>query len=208
MKNQLFYTRLLQFCIVFSFFLPFFFTGCEQNSSEESAALDSTATVDSMALVPADTMMVDSTDYNITDSSQTTDAETNDTLSTAKNINPDEPLSRTIARRYTWLRPLLISGDHNDSGAALVIDITKYFMFLSIILALLLIKVNLIIKFIDRQAIVSQILLNSIALLFLCVYEPAAFSYNILWGYWVCIGLLATTVVVDVYRLLRTRVPL
>jgi hypothetical protein len=200
MKKSLLYSRILQFSIVLSFLLPFFFVGCD-SKSEEAAAADSTlvadiivTSVDSLHLYPKDTTSVsDSIAGSVTE-----------TTIYKKEDDSDTTFSQKLSTNYPLLSIFLIPGEHVMTGASLVLDIGSESIFLNIFFAFLLLIICVLVKFIEKTAVRTQILLNILAILFLFLYAPGL-SFDRLWGFWICIILLVATLALDIYRLIITR---
>lgn len=202
MERPLLFSRLLQFSIVLSFLLPFFFVGCEK-SDESATAADTTIAVDTLQVIPSNSATHSS------DSLSAKMNETKDSIQTTSNDTIDEnkkesTFSEELIVEHEWLRPFLMPDRGVFTGLGLVVNVIIQSIFFTIIFAFVLILIGLSIKFLEKSAIKSQILLNILALVLLFLYTPDIFSVQRLWGFGVCISLLVLTIAVDVYRLLST----
>lgn len=196
MKNPLLVSRLLQFSIVLSFLLPFFFVGCE-NSLEESRSMTDSMTVDTVSTELSDTLSKQNTSLDSL-SNNSTQTATNDTLD-------KDDFSKELIAEHEWLRPILIPSSEVYTGMGLIINLLKRSIFFNIFFAFLLITIGLVLKFLETSAIRTQILHNVLAIVFLFIYIPNLFSGKRLWGFWLCLLLIFLTLALDIYRLILNR---
>ncbi|MDB5256126.1 MAG: hypothetical protein JWM14_821 [Chitinophagaceae bacterium] len=207
MNKSLLYSRILQFSIVLSFLLPFFFVGCDQKTDESASVYDSTVVAtDTLSKDVLDTLHEKNTS---SDSSTINTTQTTDTIGTgptaAVSEENDKSFSKELVREYEWLSPILIPSPEVYTGIALVINLGSEAIFINIFFAFLLILICLSIKFLEKYAIRTQILINMLALAFLYVYIPTFLSGERLWGFWVCFTLILVTIANDIYRLIEQR---
>ncbi|MDF2454459.1 MAG: hypothetical protein K0R51_452 [Cytophagaceae bacterium] len=203
MERPLLFSRLLQSFIVLSFSLPFFFVGCEK-SDESAAAVDSTVAVDTLQVVPSDssTASSDSLSGQISDTQDTIQIATNDKT---EEHEEKSDFSKELIKEHEWLRPFLMPDKEIYTGLGLVLNIFRQSIFYNIFFSFLLILIGFAIKFLEKSAIRTQLLLNLLAIVFLYIYLPTFLSGERLWGFWVCLSLLVLTIALDIYRLILTQ---
>jgi len=201
MNKSLLYSRILQFSIVLSFLLPFFFVGCEQKADESAAIVDSTATVE-------DTFTKDLS-RALTDSAAIVPSQKTEVISVDPDANlskeNEKSFSKELTHNYPWLSPVLTPSHDVFTGIALVINLSREAIFFNIFFAFFLILICLSIKFLEKHAIRTQILINTLALAFLYVYIPTFLSGERLWGFWICFTLILLTIANDIYRIIQQR---
>ena len=202
MKNLLLFSRLIQFGIVFSFFLPFFFVGCEK-SEESATAADTLTTVDTLQIIPSDstTYSSDSLSPKISQAKDSTDLVTNDTI---YENEKESGFSKELINEHEWLSPFLMPDPGVFTGLGLVVNVIRQSIFINILFAFLLILIALSSKFLEKSAIRTQLLINFLAIIFLFLYTPDIFSAHRLWGFGICLSLLTLTMALDIYRLILT----
>ncbi|MBC7487468.1 MAG: hypothetical protein H7282_12020, partial [Cytophagaceae bacterium] len=158
MNKSLLYSRILQFSIVFSFLLPFFFVGCQsgEKSNESAAAIDSTAT-DTLAIVPYDLLQ----EKQVEQARATEKVDEQIIYKTAE--EDDSSFSQKLSAKHQWLSTFLRPNEFVMSGAAAVLDVGNESVFINIFFAFLLFIICTFIKFIEQSAIRTQILHNTLA---------------------------------------------
>ncbi len=204
MKRPLLFSRLLQFSIVLSFLLPFFFVGCEK-SGESATAADSTAIADTLHVMPSDSTAhsTDSSSATISELKDSTQPATNDTI---YENQKESTFSEELINEDEWLGPFLMPESGVFTGMGLIVNVIKPSLFINIIFAFFLILIGLSIKFLEKSAIRTQLLINFLAIIFLFLYTPDVFGVHRLWGFGVCLMLLVLTIALDAYRLHLTHI--
>ncbi len=197
MNKQTRISKILHWIVLLSFFLPFFYTGCQPESKEEKeqAKLDSIE----MANNPIDSLAPENSE--------------NDTLSSTKSDSTnsekekkDELLSIKIAHKFPYLKPLLIPEKDTYSGIAVALDSFFYLFFFGVFNSFFLLIISLTAKFIQKEARKLIVFLEILSIIFLSISHPYSFDSKTLWGFWVCLGLIILLTVYDFYLIkLNTR---
>lgn len=206
------YSRSLHWVTLCCFLFPFFYTGCGP-SAEEKLAMEKTKqdsiSADSIQQGGIYTKSVDTIiQKNITQVN--TSKEQGQSLSLQVDNPPSSgkttiTLSQNISNKNSFLRSLLIPKADTYTGIATVMDIIPYTSFLAIFISLLFLIISLVVKFIDKGAKKAIVLLDFIALIFLCISEPFSLGSEKLWGFWVAVTF---TLALTIYDLYITKQPL
>ena len=107
-------------------------------------------------------------------------------------------LSQRLSKRFPIIAPIFISRECTRTGLGMVVDTIPYLSIFSIFIALLLICISLLIKFIEKSAQVTIVILELIALIALFKTQPVYFiTYVKLWGFWVATSLVCILVLFD-----------
>lgn len=193
MKKLFKYSRLLHSMTFLCLCLPFFYTGCKK----AEAAAETTVQIDTTSIEPelANAVKIDSIAINKQQKSIVKEE--------SKTEEIEEKLSETLSKKYTFLKPILVSEKNTFSGLAMIIDSGSYIVVFSIFIYFLLSILSLTIKYLDSKAIKIIVLLDVLALLFLIISEPIGFFNYRLWGLWVAIVLFSAVTILDIYILTK-----
>lgn len=199
----------MHIAVICCFFLPFFYTGCERAKDLENSSAYEQSDTTAQVVLPTDTIpdneKIDSTASNqIVDSvinTNDSDPDQTDTLNNPLDIDEsDGSWSNIIVAKYTFLKPLLIPEKYTYSGMAIVIDSIPYVPFISSLFSLLFLILSLSVKYIERTAIKSILLVESLALVFLLISMPHSWNVERLWGYWIAFSLTGILVLFDFFN--------
>ncbi len=115
-------------------------------------------------------------------------------------------LSQRLSKRFPFIAPILISREYTRTGLGMVIDTVPYLSIFSIFIALLLICISLLIKFIEKSAQVTIVILELISLIALFITQPVYFiTYAKLWGFWVATTLACILVIYDLFVIIMNK---
>lgn len=119
--------------------------------------------------------------------------------------NKPDNFSEIISDRLPFLKPVLVSKENIYSGIAIIIDLVEVIPYLIILVSFLLLVLSFIVKFIDKSALKSIVMLNFIALISLFFSRPASLFYETLWGFWIAYTFVFTLTVYDFYIMIRSK---
>ncbi len=203
------YSRLLHVLVLCAFFLPFFQSGCGSPSAEEKANQEAQHQADSIAKATREmdslvSLYPDTFQANISavDDSITV-AEPVDTIRKENQVfnylNDDENLSLSIIKKYPILKPLLNPDKNVYTGLGTAINLFPLMFLFGAFLSILFLVVGFLVKFLEKTAIKTILLLEIIAALFL--YHAAPFDVwgEKLWGYWVGFTSIIILILFDFY---------
>ncbi len=182
--------RILTLC---AFALPFFYTGCMEKKDEAGGE----AIIDSTAAVVEEPLKTE-IDSSSTATDTTVAVVQKDTIDTK-----ERTLSSELSLKYSLLRPFLESKECTFSGLAMAVNVIPFLGTIAFFVAFLLFVMGLIIKYFDSKAIISVFIIDSTALAFLLVANPASFNWERLWGAWVCYVLAILLVFYDLFFILK-----
>lgn len=192
--------------------LPFFYSSCGGPSEEEKMKMEEKRIQDSIDNVIGLTTMNNS-DSVIAYANPVIVSENNDDiqenaaakpqLTKNKTFNNDKPYSNTICNKYPFFKPILVPKENNYTGLASALNVFEViYLFSCFISLLLLLLIAILIKFIERNARKSIVLIELFSFLFLFISQPniqITFNSNILWGYWCCLGCMGILALFDLY---------
>lgn len=197
MKLILIFSKYLQIGLLFTFFLPFFPSGCKGNAEpvddlsapiiEEPYIAQDTSSIDtslSSVLVPSAEVDTSIIKNQITNSS-----------------NEEETISDILIKKNSFLKVLLKPGN-KYSGIGYIIDFSVFIIYFGIFISFFLWIFGLVLKVKQKK---SFHLLNIIGLIFLYITNPyflGYLDYEKLWGYWVCFYWAVTMIFLDLFSLL------
>jgi len=204
------YSKILHWLTLLCFFLPFFYTGCQENGkAKDEQQPDTTIVGDTMVAIREKAI-------DTTDSSKTVNWESkavvSDSLRSSANTQSSVPetydskeertLSLQLTDSFTFLKPLLMPDKDIYTGIGIVINTFPLFLFIMIFISFLLLIISLLVKFIDRNARKAIVLIEALGLAsmgFSYPFSYGAFSLDSerLWGYWICLVIFITMVVYD-----------
>jgi hypothetical protein len=200
------FSKVIHTAVLCSFFLPFFFTGCgnkkqddgsEIDATENTANLETTTTEDTSSINYTSTIVENQTP-KVDSSNKESNLVITDSNSSLNQMKP-KYISERICNTFEFLRPLLIPELNTYTGIGVVIDSIPATPFFSAFISLLFLFISLLIKYIEKNARISIVLLESLALIFLIMATPYSFTSHKLWGYAVALVLIAFLIVYDLY---------
>lgn len=179
------------------FFLPFFYTGCgpsyKEKEAAEKAKQDSAATITSNSVKePKDSLTAKS--FDITYNKQIASLSA-DTISKTETKTP----SQKIVNEFKILRPVLIPKEDTYTGIATVIDSIPFIAYFAIFISFLFLIISLIIKFIEKNARKTIVLLDVLTIIFLFISTPYSWNSEKLWGFWVATTFTIVLTIYDFY---------
>ena len=207
------YSNILHLITLCCFTLPFFYSSCGP-SAEEKMKMEGRRIQDSIDNVNGLTTTNNSDSIieyaNPAIVSENIDSlQANDTikpsLTESETFNNDKPYSNTICIKYPFLKPILVPKENNYTGLASALNVFELIDLFSCFISLLLLLIAMLIKFIERNARKSIILIELFSFLFLFISQPNiqfTFSANVLWGYWCCLVCMGILVLYDMYLVL------
>jgi len=201
MKSQIKLSGFLQIGLLLTLFLPFFPSGCEPKKAEEVTAIDTTAIVnDSLTRDSSKLALV----AEVPDSTTTVTQQTADNNSKTDIPEPEPKLSKTVSEKSSILKFLLRPND-NYTGVGYLLDLFELFKYgYGLGVAFILWIIALVIKFKDFNSIFN--LINVLAFVLLCNTNSMYIVLGVrLWGFWVCVGWSAMTIIYDSVLLWKIR---
>lgn len=209
------YSRFLHVLVLCTFFLPFFYSGCGGPSAEEKAKQEAqrqadsivkaTSEMDSLMSFEPDTFQanIGNSEYSATVSMPIdTIAKNNEALNY---LNDDENLSLTIIKKFPILKPLLHPEQNVYTGLGTAINLFPLMFLFGAFLSMLFLLVGFVVKFLEKSAFKTILLLEIIAALFLFNAAPFNFWGKELWGYWVALTSILILILFDFYVWLKTK---
>ncbi|MFM7766123.1 MAG: hypothetical protein ACKO6I_10750, partial [Sphingomonadales bacterium] len=189
------------FAVLLCFALPFFFhKGCKEESN-----ITSGEPKEQTAQVSDDTMksgMDSLSQFSLDSMNISVENQPADTVATASqgaNDNIGEP-NDAFMKSGVWKLFFEPKKDH-FTGFAEIYRTLFAFRYVIIIFAFILLILSLAIKFMEREARKSILLLQIFALLSLIFYSPAASNFDRLWGFWAELILLTGLIAIDYYQM-------
>ena len=215
MKKHTTYSKLLHILVLLCFLLPFFYTGCgpskEEKAQREKAKQDSIDAIQKTGLGA------------FTDKTSIKDSLQHDSIVEPKAALPDElskitagappekenpkeqRLSEIITNNYPFLRPILTPKPDTFTGLGEVINSVYFITFYAILISFLMLLIGLLIKFIDRHASLTLIILDFLALAFMFFSRTPTFVCDVLWGYWVTFSLIVLLLLYDTFIVIKNK---
>ena len=140
---------------------------------------------------------------------QNTSIENNTTpgLSSPLSDNDPKSASEKIAGYFPFLKPILTPKKNTVTGIGTVLDLTPFIFYYGLIfICFLFLIIALVIKYMDKGAVRTIGLIETLA--FICLF----FSHyplisEKLWGYWVGLLFLLTLLIYDFYLIFRRKHP-
>ncbi len=176
---------IIHWATLLCFFLPFFhYSGCssakEKMEKEEALLLsDSIIIIDSLSNSLLDTTI-----------SESPTIDSNESENTVVNAPADESI----------LKKLLYPKTDYYTGIGEVCSEFIYVRFYFVSISFLLLLINLIVKYLDKDARKSIVFLNILSFILVYFAEPPSDGLvEKLWGYWVCLIFLGVLSIYDLY---------
>ncbi len=213
MKKQTTYSKILHIIVLLCFLLPFFYTGCgpskEEKAQREKAKQDSVEALQKAGLgaITDKTSTKDSLQHDsVVEPRMTLMDEVSKPIENTSIENAEEKrLSEVISDNYPFLRPILIPKPDTFTGLGEVINSVYYIPFYAILISFLLLLLGLLIKFIDKHATLTLIILDFLALVFLYFSRTPTFVCDVLWGYWVTFSFIVLLLLYDTFIILKNK---
>ncbi len=213
MKKQTTYSKILHILVLLCFLLPFFYTGCgpskEEKAQRERAKQDSVEALQKAGLgaITDKIPIKDSLQHDSVVEPRMTlmDEVSKPTENTSKEDPKEQRLSEIITNNYPFLRPILIPRPDTFTGLGEVINSVYYIPFYAILISFLLLLLGLLIKFIDKHATLTLIILDFLALVFLYFSRTPSFVCDVLWGYWVTFSFIVLLFLYDIFIVLKNK---
>ncbi len=190
------YSRLLHVLVLSTFFLPFFYSGCGGPSAEEKAKQEAqlqadsiaegTREMDSLMILDSDTIEIETplVDTNNIDTSAIGNSFNQNEADNSN--NKEECLTLKLTKKYSFLKIFLNPEPNVYTGIGMSINTLPYVFQFGTFLSLLFLFISFTVKFLDKSALKTILLLEMIAALFLYnAYILFDISGEKLWGYWV-----------------------
>jgi hypothetical protein len=152
---------------------------------DSAKAENETKLNDSMAIAAA--KKVDSTVSN------------NDSPLIPKSPIDDKTLADKIANRVPFLAPVLVPKEDTYTGIASVINLIVVTEYIAIYISFLLLLICFTIKFIDKEARKTIVLLDVLATVLLFISRAENLTSHILYGYWLAFSFAVVLTVYDFY---------
>ena len=214
MTKQFKISRRLHLATICCFLLPFFYTGCgateEEKAEEEKVEHDSIPTLTNQT---STTFQDSFMNKSIDSVSEKNFAQIDTTKTQTESIEPDtfktkkeESPSEQIINKFTFLRPVLMPAKYTYSGLGTIINTTPYIRFFTIVISFLILLLCFVVKFIDKKALKTIVLLEILVFVFLIISKPHSWDFNILWGFWVTVVFSFALTLYDIYILNLTDV--
>jgi hypothetical protein len=217
MKRHFAYSKRLHLATLCCFLLPFFYTGCGDETGETEA--QAKAKQDSIQMTnnpgagvnaPDTAFKMETTVTPEEDLAKEKKEQTKDT--TAHLINPHEEnkantiekdnsnltASHIICKKAPFLKPVLIPKENTYSGIAAVIDTAAYLFYFAVFLSFLLLIISLIVKLMEANARKTIVLLNLLGLVSLYLSVHFSGYSERLWGFWVAFSFVALLTIYDI----------
>lgn len=203
------YSRFLHVLVLFTFFLPFFYSGCGGSGAEEKAKQEAKHQADSIAEVTREmdslvSLYPDTFQANISyNTDSTTVSDSIDTIAKDNQVfnylNDDENLSLTIIKKFPILKPLLNPEQNVYTGLGTVINLFPLMFLFGAFLSMLFLLSGFVVKFLEKTALKTILFLEVIAALFLYNAAPLDVWGEKLWGYWVGLTSILILILFDFY---------
>ena len=204
------YSKLLHLTTLCCFFLPFFYFSCCSGPSKAEIEAKEKVKLDSLEAVGVKKDTTDNyTEKHVDTTIQTkitkldTSVQNNSSnYDTSKTEDKSGTLSKRICRKYMFFKPLLIPRENIYTGVAMAIDSFIFNFYVGTLVAFVLLITSLIVKLIDINARITNVLLEILVIIFFMLsYTKEEDSYT-LWGYWVCLSFVIVLTLYDVYVLI------
>ncbi len=207
MVKSKFFSKLLHLFCIFCFLLPFFFTGCD--SSESSLPVDSTS-IDKTSIDTLRNDIVSSVDSSKLKSSLKEDSTTKEIEKSYEKISTesdkkDKSLTMEICDKYSFFKLVLMPEKDTYTGFGSVINLIPHIPFYSIMIAFIFLLFGLIIKFIEKESLKINFLVDLIIVLCLILSVGIGFNSESLWGYWFALGVHSILLLFDLYILIDSK---
>lgn len=220
--KAIYFSRLVHFLALLSFITPFFFNACSHPTKAELEVMQKTKEDSIEKSLKSNHTFKDSvsspimdavgrempTDTTITvadkaDSLKITSTET--TSYKYKENKKDSMLADMIASKYPFLKIILVPGKDSVSGLGTVLNNIHFISFFGTSFSLLLLFVGLLMKYLDKNALKSVLLIHLLNLAFLSCSQTLYFETERLWGFWLCLALSSIVTLYDAYLLIAIR---
>ena len=190
--------------------LPFFyFNGCgpspEEKAAHEKAKQDSIAAANKYkeSGLQENTTKTKDTIGNVsianTDTSNVNvppaDTENHNTLPTKDAGTPSEKL----IEKQPLLKHILIPKEYTHTGLAVIVDSFMIVIFSALFISFFLLIISLVIKFMERDARKTIVMLDIFAAFFLLISAPYSWDSKTLWGFWVCFTVIIILSIYDLW---------
>lgn len=187
MKSK-YFSIALQFLILLSSILPFYPTSCNERKEEKSTTSASIPT-DSIQHKASDTsdLMTNKIQY-FADSNQTESIK-------------ESSLTQLLSVKNNFYKKTLRPGDNYSLIGYIIDNLDSLFSSLGAIILLLLIVVIFFKLF---NQLITSIIINLICAIGLVLYNPMFLFGQILWGSYVMIAVLLTTIIFDLFTIRKS----
>jgi len=195
MKKLSKYSKLLHWITFLCLCLPFFYTGCKKAEEAPTPELVQQIDTSSVNTAKANKILLDNKSQdNLNKATEKVEVKTNE---------KEETISEALSKKYTFIKPILVSKENTFSGLAVIIDSGISIVFFGLFLYLLLSLLSLIVKYLESNGIKTIVLLDVLALFFLTISRPYAIISELLWGFWIAIILFSILTILDIYILIK-----
>ncbi|MFZ4796925.1 MAG: hypothetical protein ACOYMA_05490 [Bacteroidia bacterium] len=213
------YSRFIHVLVLCTFFLPFFRSGCNTPSAEEKLNAEQQHQADSIAIctrnadsiagisdiILPDSFSNDSTTESITEIDTMDFRAPFKTKQDSIKNDKEKSISQQIVEAFPIFRILLNPEPNIYTGIGTTINVFPYFFLFGTFLSLLVLLVSFLVKFIERKAQKTILLLEILAFIFL--YNASSYDYwgEELWGYWVSFAAIILLTLFDFYIWWKSR---
>ncbi len=200
------YSKILHTILLCGFLLPFFYTGCEAVTSEESevAAIDTVEVIDTDSSVNQLDSSLRNEVFNVDPPQKEEVLNKINSTDTISESEEDRSPTEKIVKRVPFLKYVLTPRTETYSGLGAVINSLAFLAFYSITVSFFLLILSLVLKWIEPKAIRSIAILETLALVLFFIAESPSWNSDKLFGYWIVLILLVTLSVLDVSALIST----
>lgn len=203
------YSRFIHVLVLCTFFLPFFYTGCGGPSAEEKLKAEDQRKADSIAgtsdILISDTFYNDSSNESITELDTTNDTTPFIAKQDTSKNDKEKSISQQIVEAYPIFKIFLNPKPNIYRGIGTTINVFPYFFLFGTFLSLLFLLVSFLVKFLEKNAQKTILVLEVIAFIFL--YNASSYDYwgEKLWGYWVSFTAIILLILFDFYMWWKNR---
>jgi hypothetical protein len=190
------YSKRLHFVTLLCFLLPFFYTGCGKEEVEAEMSVQDT--IKTVQPLESDTVLQDSLVINSIDTSVASKSVQTDTASRSEPKKEASPSER-ISNKIPFLKPILTPSPDIFSGIATVIDTIPFVIYFATFLSFIFLIVGFVVKYIDKKASKTIVLLDTLALVSLIISRSSSWNCSKLWGLWICVTLISILTIFDFY---------
>ena len=192
-------SKYLQIGLLLTFFLPFFPSGCR----EQSYGAYADSTVHTEALVPVvDTSIADTIFDTLVATNTNIDKLNVDSLENASKTNSDSEKKETISDKIIKRIPVLgyiLKHDYKYSGIGFIVDTILYMLIgFGVVISFILWIIGLILKYKGHEWFHFM---NITGIILFYIADPIMIGFfnTKLWGYWVSFWLASLMITLDLY---------